>query len=75
MYMTRNVPTRIRVLLRKAMNTDKFWDDDEECERVHRIRRKVNARYPEKKGETVGKYSGLTRTELAKTGTCETDWF
>lgn len=23
----------------------------------------------------VGKYSGLTRKELARTGTCETDWF
>lgn len=23
----------------------------------------------------VGKYSGLTREELARTGTCETDWF
>jgi len=25
-------------------------------------------------GKVVGKYSGLTRRELAKTGTCETDW-
>jgi len=24
--------------------------------------------------ESVGHYSGLTRAELAKTGTCETDW-
>ena len=23
----------------------------------------------------VGRYSGLTRPELARTGTCETDWF
>lgn len=23
----------------------------------------------------VGPYSGLTRPELARTGTCETDWF
>ena len=24
---------------------------------------------------SVGPYSGLTRSELARTGTCETDWF
>ena len=25
--------------------------------------------------EPVGPYSGLTRGELSKTGTCETDWY
>jgi hypothetical protein len=28
----------------------------------------------DKTPESVGRYSGLTRAELAKTGTCETDW-
>jgi hypothetical protein len=28
----------------------------------------------DKTPEPVGRYSGLSRAELAKTGTCETDW-
>lgn len=28
----------------------------------------------DKTPESIGHYSGLTRAELAKTGTCETDW-
>lgn len=29
----------------------------------------------DKVSSPVGLYSGLTRSELHKTGTCETDWF
>ena len=32
-------------------------------------------RYRKQVKESVGPYSGLTRTELAKSRTCETDWF
>jgi hypothetical protein len=28
----------------------------------------------DKTAEPIGRYSGLARAELAKTGTCETDW-
>ena len=34
--------------------------------------RKLREESPEP--EPIGRYSGLTRAELPKTGTCETDW-
>lgn len=37
--------------------------------------RMLRGRKIEKQNEQKGAYSGLTRTELRATGTCETDWF
>lgn len=47
-------------------------------EKVSRVMEKVKARKiaaQNSQPRKTGPYSGLTRGELAKTGTCETDWF
>ncbi len=75
MYMTSNVPLRLQRIVRRARTSDKFWDDDAFSVRVNEVRKKLNARYPAKPPLTTGQYSGLTRSELSKTGTCETDWY
>lgn len=74
MYMNRNVPARYQRVIRRARTSDRFWDDDAYSARVNEVRKKLNARYPDEGKQPVGQYSGLTRSELAKTGTCETDW-
>lgn len=47
-------------------------------EKVERVMQQVKRRVLEKQ-ETApverGPFSGLTRAELAKTGTCEADWY
>ena len=75
MYMTDSVPLRLKRTIRAAMHTDVFFESDEFSDRVHAIRRKLNKRYPDTLTIPTGKYSGLTRQELARTGTCETDWY
>ena len=75
MYMTGNVPLRLKRIIRAAMQADIFFESDEFSARVHAIRRKLNKRYPDTREIVTGKYSGLTRAELARTGTCETDWY
>lgn len=37
--------------------------------------RTLRGRRIEHQQEPVGPYSGLTRRELRRTGTCETDWY
>ena len=39
---------------------------------LQRVRRQ---RSQERRSEPTGPYSGLTRGDLRKTGTCEADWF
>lgn len=50
----------------------------EQADRVLRylIKRMLRERKQEtSRKEATGPYSGLTREELARTGTCEPDWF
>lgn len=55
-----------------------FEYPEEHAERVMRVLHYLKARMlreRERPIESVGPYSGLTRSELRRSGTCETDWF
>ena len=65
--------------IRRLRHNPLLFDSDED-HKIHRIlgkalarRRKLREKYepPAAKGQ----YSGMTKRELAATGTCETDWF
>ena len=75
MYISRKCPPRVVKILRAAMRLDDFYNCKEFNAKVHHVRVKVNNRWPENRQQKTGIYSGLTAKELAKTGTCETDWF
>ena len=51
--------------------------NEKKAERVLRYLKKrvLRQRKQERENAPVGQYSRLTRQELAKTGTCETDWY
>ena len=52
--------------------------DSEDSHKIHRILRKaIKMRRNEREliSESRGFYSGMTKRELAATGTCEPDWF
>ncbi len=62
-------------LIRRLRNDPRLWDEDD---RVYDILGKALARRTklrERVPDQVGPYSGLTRSELAASGTCEADWF
>jgi hypothetical protein len=64
-------------LVRRLRRDPRLWDDDD---RVHSIlgralARLASLRRSEPHDRKRGPYSGLTRSELAKSGTCEPDWF
>lgn len=48
---------------------------EEQAMRVLLYLKKRHLRYRENIPQPVGPYSGLTRAELRKTRTCETDWY
>ena len=55
-----------------------FCNDDKIADHASRVLGKVLDRRAKLYGQAkryVGPYSGLTRQELARTGTCETDWY
>lgn len=62
-------------LIRRLRADPRLWDEDD---RVYKIlgkaldrRAKIRSNAP----QSVGVFSGLTRGELRRSGTCETDWF
>lgn len=62
-------------MIRRLRNDPRLWDEDD---RVYNIlgkalsrRAKIRCNTP----DSVGVFSGLTRSELRHSGTCETDWF
>lgn len=66
---------RLRQLRYQAMEADY---PSPELEAIYAQMDEVDnqiAKLKAQKPEPVGFYSGLTRRELAATGTCETDWF
>lgn len=69
--------TTIEELERKLRRIRQQIDDKPELEadliETKALLLKAREETPER--ERVGPYSGLTRRELSKTGTCETDWF
>lgn len=65
-------------LIRRIRNDPRLFTDDDH--KVHRILGKALARRRKVRGQLPdptprGPYSGMTRRELAATGTCEPDWF
>lgn len=69
---TQEIEAEIR-RIRGAMFTLSEYDQERAGESIDRLKRRLaDARKSE---ETKGQFSGLTRKELAKTGTCEADWF
>lgn len=50
-------------------------DKEEQADRVLLYLKKRMLRNRKNETKATGPYSGLTRNELAKTGTCETDWY
>lgn len=69
-------------IVRRIRNMDLLFDSDED-HKIHRILRRAlekkvaqqNAEDERTRHQRVGPYSGLTRAELARTGTLETDWY
>lgn len=66
-------------LLCRLRSDARRWRDGPEAERIGRLINKAKTRMfvwrARQADEPKGPYSGLTRSELAKSGTCETDWF
>ena len=50
-------------------------EKEEQAARVLVYLKRRVARQKEQIPQTRGQYSGLTRSELHRSGTCETDWF
>lgn len=64
-------------LIRRLRADERLWDEDD---RVYGLLGKALERRSKLwckalRSRSVGPYSGLTRSELARSGTCETDWF
>ena len=64
-------------LIRRFRNDPRLWDEDDRVYnllgKAQAMRRKLRKQDPEPR--KVGPYSGMTKRELAMSGTCETDWF
>jgi hypothetical protein len=65
-------------IIRRLRNDPRLFDTDDD-HKIHRILGKAlqmrRKREYANQSRPVGPYSGLTRAQLAKSGTCETDWF
>ena len=74
MKTEQQIEKEIRTLRQNMFNLATEDEQDKAGEQIaalkkelHRVRQGVTV--------PVGRYSGLTRQELARTGTCEPDWF
>lgn len=71
--------TQSKIALRRIRT--KIFDYPEQLEaKASRVLEYLKARHlrdrrAERLAQPTGPFSGLTRTELAATGTCEADWF
>jgi len=64
-------------LIRRLRADERLWDEDD---RVHQLLGKALERRKKLRSKTTsdekrGLYSGLTRSELKQSGTCEADWY
>lgn len=68
---------RIERLIRRLRNSPKLWEDNDiYTQRIWKLHKALSKEYAVQLDKTPrGPYSGLTRRELAQSGTCETDWF
>ena len=64
-------------LIRRIRNSEKLWHEDDiyhgRLVKLLEARCKTREKMPDTTPR--GPYSGMTRRELAQTGTCEPDWF
>ena len=68
------IEQRIRELRQTMFDNDDLAEQDRISDEIEVLKEqlfKIRQSIP----KTVGMYSGLTKSELAKTGTVETDWF
>ena len=77
---TRTRLARYERLLSRLRDDPRLWDESPASERltalIKQVKEKVIALREDLQREaSVGPYSGLTRQELRKSGTLETDWF
>lgn len=74
-----NTPAQRYARLSRILDSLAFLVDAENETRLDKLRAKVRAKARSLKGaspiEKTGPFSGLTKRELAMSGTCETDWF
>ena len=64
-------------LIRQIRNSPLLFDSDDD-HKIHRILGKaqhMRAKRRVNQPQSRGPYSGMTRRELAMSGTCEPDWF
>ena len=63
--------------LRRMRQRIFLYPDEKEAQadRVIHYLKKRMLRYMTRRSEPVGPYNGMTRGELSKTRTCETDWY
>lgn len=64
-------------LIRKLRNDERLWDEDDRVYNLlgKALERRAKLRMRNPSFNLVGPYSGLSRQELRRSGTCETDWF
>lgn len=69
----KTLESQMRQLRRQAMEVDY---PSPELDAIHAQMQIIQSQIKDlKAAQPVGPFSGLTRRELAATGTCETDWF
>jgi hypothetical protein len=64
-------------IIRRIRNSPLLFDSEDD-HKIHRILKKalsMSRKRRERATPSVGIYSGLTRRELARSGTCEPDWY
>lgn len=74
---TKGTSMNTEQLIRNLRRHPLLWSDGPKAEQVSRILRKALARqaHDRRQTESRGVYSGLTRAELQRSRTCETDWY
>ena len=78
--MSKRLTVQAENLLRALRCDSRLWLD--ETTKIDRVLRRAKQRMMRRRAisdamepRTIGRYSGLTRRELAQSGTRETDWY
>ena len=66
-------------IVRKIRNGDALWsENDIIAEKAYRVLGKAKTKMLAQRvivSEKIGQWSGMTRSELSRSGTIETDWY
>ena len=64
-------------LIRRLRSDPRLWDKDGRVSRIlgMALERRASLRKLNSESKIIGPYSGLTKQELRRTVTCETDWY